>query len=43
MEMQSSKSEKRRGFFKGAAIAALIGGIAAGVGPVRRGRTSAIP
>jgi periplasmic protein CpxP/Spy len=32
MEMQDSKSDKRRGFFKRAAIATLIGGIAAGIG-----------
>lgn len=32
METQDSKSDKRRGFFKRAAIATLIGGIAAGIG-----------
>jgi periplasmic protein CpxP/Spy len=32
METQDSKSGKRRGFFKRAAIATLIGGIAAGIG-----------
>jgi periplasmic protein CpxP/Spy len=32
METQNGKSDKRRGFFKRAAIATLIGGIAAGIG-----------
>ena len=32
METQDGKSGKRRGFFKRAAIATLIGGIAAGIG-----------
>jgi Spy/CpxP family protein refolding chaperone len=32
METQDSKPDKRRGFFKRAAIATLIGGIAAGIG-----------
>ena len=32
METQDRKTDKRRGFFKRAAIATLIGGIAAGIG-----------
>jgi len=32
METQERKPEKRRGFFKRAAIATLIGGVAAGIG-----------